>query len=370
MPPATGPSGGDQPHGGSTAPPHNPALTPPGAPGPSAQTGAPTGTGQNPNFQGPNTQPGGTSTNPGATASGSPGTSPGSSGWAGAGWGAVKVAAWIVVFAIIAAVLSIWFTGPTVALIMLIIGVLMLLGFGTYSAYQRSQAGQSVGAAALGGLLDVTGLQAISEGYFGWDLARWQKSQATAFERGEMRVTGPAALIGTILLGLGIGRSIRSYRAGTPLFETRTGQKGGPNVAVAPSGRLSSLPDGPLLQDFKPGSSGFSGVYDTASGQWMMKPSGTNETPPQLAGGQPATDFVQQIGGHQAVQQILIDKAGVRGDKTVGFAVINNADGTLTVRWNSGINTRNFGDRPVPAQFRGPIIQAIQGATGKTVRSE
>jgi hypothetical protein len=140
---------------------------------------------------------------------------------------------------------------------------------------------------------------------------------------------------------------------------------------VTPSGRLSSLPNkGPTLADFKPGDSGFSGVYDTETGLWHAQPSGTAQVPPRLANGDAAPEFVAQAGGHQTVEAQLKAGAEVTGDKTVGFAAVQNADGSLTVRWNSGINQRNFQQRAVPEQFRQKIITEIQNATGRVVKSE
>ncbi|GIW79460.1 MAG: hypothetical protein KatS3mg105_1267 [Gemmatales bacterium] len=96
----------------------------------------------------------------------------------------------------------------------------------------------------------------------------------------------------------------------------------------------------------------FSGVYDTATGKWHTQPSGTPQHPPKLANGEPVKPFVQRIGGHRDVQAELIAKGGVNGDKTVGFALVYNRDGSLTIRWNSGINQMNFQQRSVPPEFR------------------
>jgi RHS repeat-associated protein len=141
------------------------------------------------------------------------------------------------------------------------------------------------------------------------------------------------------------------------------------------SGRLSTIPGkGPTINEFKPGESNFSGVYDPGTGHWHTLPSGTIDNPPRLANGRvPMGEIVPRGGGHGTVEGELFvaTKEGIDTFNTVGFTVKHQADGSLLISWDSGVNALNFGgSRAAPVMYRQRIMDAIKQATGKTVKSE
>ena len=79
---------------------------------------------------------------------------------------------------------------------------------------------------------------------------------------------------------------------------------------------------------------------------------------------------VDQFGGHGTLNDQLAQVEGVDPSKTVGFVVYYDAPGELSVTWRSGsVNRTNFGVPEAPMEFRQPIIDAIQTATGANVGS-
>lgn len=115
-----------------------------------------------------------------------------------------------------------------------------------------------------------------------------------------------------------------------------------------------------VLPQYKPGS-GFSGVYDPSSGQWIALASGDASL---LTGKEIQT--VSQYGGHAAAERALVEKTGASAmNENVGFVVIWEGDNVVRIRWNSrSINARNFGDRAAPLRFRKAIRDVVQRDTG------
>ena len=101
---------------------------------------------------------------------------------------------------------------------------------------------------------------------------------------------------------------------------------------------------------------GFTGVFDSATGKVLVKPS--------TAASEIPSGWVAGRGGHADVSKALEGDAA----KHLGFAVILQKDGTLGVTWRSGV--LNPGpDSLVPQAVRNSIVAAIEAATGKKVSS-
>jgi hypothetical protein len=101
---------------------------------------------------------------------------------------------------------------------------------------------------------------------------------------------------------------------------------------------------------------GFTGVFDSATGKILLKPStAASEIPP---------GWVARGGGHANVSGAL----GGNAAGHQGFAVILQQDGTLAVTWRSGVLNRTP-DALVPLAERKAIVEAIEKATGKSVSS-
>jgi RHS repeat-associated protein len=129
-------------------------------------------------------------------------------------------------------------------------------------------------------------------------------------------------------------------------------------ILDAATGRLVALKIGPLasvLEGHGPGQ-GFTGVYDSATGKVLIKPSTEAAEIP--------SGWVARSGGHADVSKAL----GGDAANHLGFAVILQEDGTLAVTWRSGV--LNPGpDSLVPQSARNVIVEAIENATGRKVSS-
>jgi hypothetical protein len=184
-------------------------------------------------------------------------------------------------------------------------------------------------------------------------------------------------------------KAMRGTRLGQALGETKTAQwiaERGANVAEGKSpvkgpratfggagpkhsevttltNAGAEMPAGEALAKYKPGS-GFSGAYDPVTGKWVAVASGDAA----LLSGEPLAT-VPQYGGHAAAESSLMGRTGSASNaQNVGFVLIYEGNGKLTIRWNSAtINARNFGNRAAPAASRPAIIEAVEATTGHKV---
>jgi hypothetical protein len=121
------------------------------------------------------------------------------------------------------------------------------------------------------------------------------------------------------------------------------------------------------LSEFGP-PSGFSGVYNPTTRQFLAHPSGETRL---LSGAEPQ-NLVPRRGGHGAVNSQFSGMTGVEPTSNVGFTMFLEQDGSLSIDWLSrSVNGRNpsFPGNLVPESLRPQIIEDISKATGKTVRS-
>lgn len=101
---------------------------------------------------------------------------------------------------------------------------------------------------------------------------------------------------------------------------------------------------------------GFTGVFDTATGEVSLAPSTAETTIPD--------GWVARAGGHADVSAAL----GGDAANHAGFAAILEEGGGLRLTWRSG--TLNSGPGSlVPVGLRQAIVDAVQAATGRTVVS-
>jgi hypothetical protein len=132
-------------------------------------------------------------------------------------------------------------------------------------------------------------------------------------------------------------------------------------------GEKASVRVATRLDDFGPGPTQvFSGVFDSASGKFLMRPSeGT-----VLLNGQKPGVFVRRTGGHVQVQAALEKFVDVDRAKSVGFTAFYTSSDEIAVAFKSiGVN-RKFGLNDfAPESARQAVLDAIQAATGKRVRS-
>lgn len=119
------------------------------------------------------------------------------------------------------------------------------------------------------------------------------------------------------------------------------------------------------LGNFDPGT-GFSGAFDTTSGQLVALPSGATT----LSGGVTASNIVDQFGGHRAASSALTALNGSARSDHLGFVARALDDGTLEMLWRSGQLDRRFPNNAVPESLRPGIVAAIQEATGRVVSSQ
>jgi hypothetical protein len=180
------------------------------------------------------------------------------------------------------------------------------------------------------------------------------------------------ALAALALFGIGriIRARLRARGAGTAPAPARPGEA--PVTAARPPSEVTTLTNVQpeiLARDVLPQyniGSGFSGVYNPVTRQWVALASGESTS---LVSGQ-SIRTVGQLGGHLAAEAELVARTGFADvSRNVGFVIIREAGNTLRIRWNSGqINLRNFGDRAAPSSVRADILDAVQGCTGVEVR--
>ena len=101
---------------------------------------------------------------------------------------------------------------------------------------------------------------------------------------------------------------------------------------------------------------GFTGVYDSATGKVLIRPSRTGSDLP--------AGWVPRRGGHSPVSNSL----GGNAANHRGFASILQEDGTLRLTWNSG-TLNSPPDYVVPVEMRQSIVNALEEATGRRVSS-
>jgi RHS repeat-associated protein len=119
---------------------------------------------------------------------------------------------------------------------------------------------------------------------------------------------------------------------------------------------------GPQDQD----GSGFSGVYNSETGEWVALASSG-----KLLSGE-EIQLIPRAGGHGIVAAELERRTGISrtNPKNVGFAIIWDGMGKVTIKWDSGtINRTNYGRRAAPDNVRAAIVRAIT-AQGLTVTNE
>ena len=123
----------------------------------------------------------------------------------------------------------------------------------------------------------------------------------------------------------------------------------------------------PSVLDNSIDGSGFSGAFDSVTGQLIALPS----QPSVLAStGVAPSNIVPRRQGHLPTSLALEQLTGTSSANHVGFAITPLADGTLQISWNSGVlNLTNFGAREAPERFRDSIVEAIEQTTGMRVSS-
>ena len=149
---------------------------------------------------------------------------------------------------------------------------------------------------------------------------------------------------------------------GVPNGLIRSGVRSETSGAVTNLGTRTVAENSAILARLRPGE-GMSAVFDHSSGNLLLRPSSDVFGPlPQ--------GWVRQIGGHADVRADLGLAIGenltnaARG-RLSGFAVVKEADGTVSFRWNSGqINPRSHGSRAVPQPLRPDIEAAVKESLG------
>ena len=106
-----------------------------------------------------------------------------------------------------------------------------------------------------------------------------------------------------------------------------------------------------------PVGTGFSGVYNQETGNYLLRPSSNSRTPQQIKEG-----WVGRTGGHIDVQSELYSLGlATDYDKDIGFAVVYEDNHTLVVTFRSGgINVRLLGDYYPPQEIQDEITQIIR----------
>jgi RHS repeat-associated protein len=184
---------------------------------------------------------------------------------------------------------------------------------------------------------------------------------------------GPAILVGLAVVGTAAAISSYDYDAivewGSKFYgnELSVSQllSGGFVVGTALSGLrgLGRAPRGPAPRVAAPlaevleghgAGQGFTGVFDTASGRVLIRPSTGDSAVP--------AGWVARRGGHADVSAAL----GGDAAEHVGFAAILEEGGTLRLTWRSG-TLNPAPNYVVPAAMRPAIVEAIQRATGRAV---
>ena len=107
---------------------------------------------------------------------------------------------------------------------------------------------------------------------------------------------------------------------------------------------------------------GMSGVFDHATGTFLLRPSTTATPLPPGA--------VAQYGGHAAVRADLglalgEDLSSAAPGRLSGFSLSRAGDNSITFGWNSGvINPGSHGTRAVPEALRSSIEAAVRESLG------
>ena len=123
-----------------------------------------------------------------------------------------------------------------------------------------------------------------------------------------------------------------------------------------------------MLDKYQSGSS-FSGVYNPEADAFVALAS----EGATFADGRPAPRTVPRRGGHAFAEQALMEKPGTTDrSKNVGFTLTWKGNKTVEINWISGqVNAHNFPEarltRLAPERVRGPVIRAIEAATGYKV---
>lgn len=241
--------------------------------------------------------------------------------------------------------------------VLLVVGIGLLI-YNRFNEFMLAHQGQgpnwwqAIGLTLLG-ILDITGIPFIIEGIVGQTITGLDLNDATAGERLGGGIVALAAFVFSVFKGV---KWIRSRNA--PVDPATTPVE---TAVEPPTTRITQ----PTFNNYEPGS-GFSGVYDPETGQFIIRPSGNT---PAMPGGEGPT-WVEQFGGHGTLNESLAELAGTNPNKTAGFVLIYEGEGRVTIRWNSGsVNVTNFGQRAVPAELRPAIINAIESQTGLSVTS-
>lgn len=112
-------------------------------------------------------------------------------------------------------------------------------------------------------------------------------------------------------------------------------------------------------------SAGFSGAYNTRTGQFAALPSGSTV----LRGGRTPTSLVARRGGHVPALRALDDLSPTSYDDAVGFTLLFNRRGEAVVAFNSGGLNQKHPFQLVPDNLRPEIISALQESLGVEVKS-
>lgn len=91
-----------------------------------------------------------------------------------------------------------------------------------------------------------------------------------------------------------------------------------------------------------------------------------------MADGSVPANLVSQYGGHQAVNDAFSQLLGVKPTSNFGFSFTVEADGALSMGFNSGMinpyNPLGNGTRLVQLTYQHQITDAVRNATGMVVK--
>lgn len=170
-----------------------------------------------------------------------------------------------------------------------------------------------------------------------------------------------ATLALTAVLAWGSGKVLPRLRSGGR--QPATAARVTPQNATTLTNLASDVATPDVLAQYNL-DSGFSGVYNSATGDWVALAS----RDASLMNGQ-AIQTVPQFGGHASAEAALLARTRMTNtSRNIGFTLIKEGPSTLRIRWNSGqINSRNFGDRAAPIASRAALREAISRETGYEV---
>jgi hypothetical protein len=161
-------------------------------------------------------------------------------------------------------------------------------------------------------------------------------------------------------------KSARSEPSPTPPAQPPGPATGETTNAFSNIGVGYSANNATALRDFPPGS-GFSGVFNPGTGQFLAYPSGDT----RLADGSVPANIVRQYGGHGQVNAVFSRLLRVDPTTNLGFVMTLESDGTISMRFRSrSVNLANpsFQGDVVPRAQQEQIKRAIEAATGRTAR--